>query len=169
VRRTSRLAAVVAAAAVLIAVAAVVYLVRGRFYTPELSAQRPNQAPAATPTPEHVVVGSVKVTSPDLRVGIGRLYVAPERDGTWWEYVVICRELKGCRGELEFDIAYVVGDQTAHTLHRQAVDLPSLGQKKIRFIERPRHKVDSIEGISVRLVPHEKPDTSPAPPRRIGY
>ena len=168
-RRTGRLAAVVAAAAALIAVVAVVFLIRGRFSPAQGSSRKGGQPPAATPTPEHVVVASVKVTSPDLKVGIGRLYVAPERDGTWWEFVVVCRELKGCRGELEFDIAYLVGDRTGHTLHRQAVDLPSLGQKKIRFMERPRHKVESVEGVSVKVVRAGNPDTSPAPPRRIGY
>lgn len=167
--RRGRFAVVVATAAVLFAVAVVVFLTWERFHPPARSSERAAQPSAPTPTPEHVVVPSVTVTSPDLRVRIGNLYVAPERDGTWWDFTVVCQELRGCRGELEFDIAYLAGGRTGHTLHRRAIDLPSLGQKRIRFVEQPRHKVDSVEGISVRLVERAKPDTAPAPPRRIGY
>jgi len=140
-------------AAVLVTAAAVLFLARAR------RGERPGAAPARlpTPTPVPVVVSRLKVSSPDLKVGIGKLYAAPERDGTWWEFVIVCQELEGCHGELELDLAYTENGRAGHVTHREALDLPSLGQRKVRFIERPRHPVEAVEGVTVRLLRRDQP------------
>ena len=156
-RSRGRLAATLAIAAVLVAVAIAVLLLAGRGPGPGTAARVTPRALIPTPTPEPVVVAKLRVSSPDIKLGVGKLYAVPERNGTWWEFVLVCQELKGCHGELELDLAYSAGGKAGLTTRRVTVDLPSLGQQKVRFIERPRHAVDAVEGVTVRLLKQNTP------------
>ena len=145
-RRFGRLAAAFAAAVVLVGTIVVLIMLRES----RTSRSRPlGPQPSASPSPVSLFVPGVAVTSDGPRVAIGKLYVGPERTGTWWEFTVVCQEINGCHNDVEFEIDYREGGHAGRVTHRRVVDLPSLGQMKIRFMERQQHPVDAVDRVTV--------------------
>ncbi len=161
--RGVRLAVVVAAAAVL-AIAGWL-LLRPRGATP------PKPAGIATPapTPARFAADRVELAPGGAAVHVGRLYTSPEPEGTWWEFVAVCQQVSGCRGEYEFVIDFRSAGATRQISHRRELDLPSLGQVKVAWVERGRYSVESVDRITVRApAPPTGPAATPAP-RRSAY
>ena len=145
-RRFGRLSALTAAALVL-TVAAVAVVLLHRHWAGRV--QPPAGGLSPSPSPSSVFLSTVKVTTDGPRIAVGRLYASPERMGTWWEFTVICKQVEGCHDELEFQIEYREGGHAGRVTHRRVVDLPSLGQMKIRFMERQQHAVDAVDSVTV--------------------
>lgn len=122
--------------------------------------------PTAVPTPVQFVADRVEVAPGSAGVLVGRLYTAPVVEGTWWEFVAVCHQLEGCRGEYEFTVDLRSGGSAKRVVHRRTLDLPSLGQRKVAWLEPGRYAVETVERVTITLL---SPPPDPAVTPRAAY
>jgi hypothetical protein len=116
------------------------------------------------------VADRVEVAPGSAGVHVGRLYTAPTGEGTWWEFVAVCRRVEGCRGEYEFVVDLRSGGASRRVVHRRALDLPSLGQRKVAWLDPERYAVEAVDRVTISsLTPPPDPAAAPTSPPRAAY
>ena len=116
-----------------------------------LRASRRSPRPAASPAASFSTA-SVPVESPDLALEVVEVRGDLHEGYMDWVCLVRCKAPEGCRADLRATVFYRSGGATERITLSGPVDVPIGARARLSSVQRPPHRVDGVDKVSVRVV-----------------
>jgi len=108
---------------------------------------QPSAAPAAS-----FSAAGVPVESPDLPLEVVEVRGELHEDYMDWACLVRCKDPGGCRADVRATVFYRSAGSTQRMTLSGPIDVPIGARARIGAVQRPPHRVDSVDRVSVRVV-----------------
>jgi len=95
---------------------------------------------------------SVPVESPDLAVEVVEVRGDLHEGYMDWVCLVRCQDPGGCRADVRATVFYRSGGAGERITLSGPIDVPVGARARLSSVQRPPHRVDSIDKVAVRVV-----------------
>jgi hypothetical protein len=107
--------------------------------------------PLATPAASFSAA-DVPVESPDLSLEVVEVRGELHEGYMDWVCVVRCKDPGGCSADVRATVHYRSGGSTQQMTLSGPIAVPIGARARLSAVQRPPHRVDSVERVSVRVV-----------------
>jgi hypothetical protein len=107
--------------------------------------------PPASPAASFSAAG-VPVESPELGLEVVEVRGELHEGYMDWICLVRCNDPGGCRADLRATVSYRSGGSGERITLSGPIDVPIGARARLGAVQRPPHRVDSVERVAVRVV-----------------